>query len=66
VLPLHESVAEPLQAAAESIADPATAEAAAESVADPAIAAETAIDPSTVESDATVGAALTDTSCLCV
>jgi hypothetical protein len=50
VLPLHESVAEPLQATAESVADPA-------------IAAETAIDPSTVESDATVGAALTDTSC---
>jgi hypothetical protein len=58
VLPIHECAAEPLQDAAKSVADPATAEAAAiESVAEPL---HFAIDPTSS------GAALTKTFYLCV
>jgi hypothetical protein len=53
VLPLHECTVEPPQDAAEFVADPAAAESDAEPF-------HFVVDP------AAIGAALTETSCLCV
>jgi hypothetical protein len=62
VLPLHEAAAEPLQAVAEFVIDPAAAEADVDPTAD-----ESVVEPLYAATDpAATGAALTETSCLCV